>query len=109
MATPSHSYECPARPSRIDLAIAEAHGSTVALDTSNEALQTLKTMPTPSLKEMIEQKTRENGRLREELAYLGNMRRIGDGLAGEVDYVLEKLRFALITYKKEKERIESEK
>lgn len=54
----------------IDKAIAKAQGSSVALDATPESLKAAKTCPTPSLKEIIEDRTREVGRLREELAYL---------------------------------------
>ena len=60
----------PPTPTSIDIEIARNHGTTVAIEATDESLQASKIAPTPSLSEIIEHKTRENGRLRYELAYL---------------------------------------
>lgn len=85
------------------MVIAEANGASVALDAVPEILQAGKQCTTPSLTEIIEEKTRENGRLRGELAYLQQVRQLGESLREEVDYVCERLRFALLTFMKGKE------
>lgn len=58
----------PLTPTPIDVKIARNKGTSVAIEATNESLQASKTAQTLSLLEMIEQKTRENGRLRQELA-----------------------------------------
>ena len=95
----------PAPPRKIDREIAAARGSTVALDATRERLEAHKTTHTPSLKEIIESKTRENGRLRAEVVYLQSLGRLGEELRNEVDYVSERLRLALMNYQRAKETI----
>ncbi|KAK3934861.1 hypothetical protein QBC46DRAFT_324433 [Diplogelasinospora grovesii] len=63
------SPQKPPTPRSIDLMILRHKGSTVALNAMPETLQAAKAEPTPSLKRMIKTLSRENGRLREELAY----------------------------------------
>ena len=60
----------PLTPTSIHTENARNHGISIAIETTGESLQASKTAPTPSLSEIIEHKTRENGRLRHELAYL---------------------------------------
>lgn len=88
----------PALPRPIDRAIEQARGSTVALDATPGKLAASKMTPALSLKEIIEEKTRENGRLRAELAYYHEVGALGDALYGEVHDAAERLRLALITY-----------
>lgn len=90
----------PAAPRPIDKAIAQVHGSSVALDATRDNLNASKLLPTPSLKELIEEKTRENGRLREELAYLQQIQQLGDHLREEVEYVTERLHLAISSFRK---------
>ncbi|KAJ0370056.1 hypothetical protein COL26b_010260 [Colletotrichum chrysophilum] len=102
----SRLSETPVPPRDLDMAIANAHGSSVALEASHTTLQASKQTPDLSLKEIIELKTKENSRLRAEVAYLHNMRKIGEELAEEVDYVLDKLRLAIVTFNRDKDRAE---
>ncbi|KAF8856248.1 hypothetical protein BDZ45DRAFT_691882 [Acephala macrosclerotiorum] len=60
----------PPIPTPIDDEIARNNGTSVAIEATRESLEASKISTTPSLSEIIEHKTRENGRLREELAYL---------------------------------------
>lgn len=94
----AHRTNHPAPPRSIDKAIRDVRGSTVALDATPEKLEANKHPAPPSLKEIIEEKTRENGRLRAELAYLQSMQQIGEELRGEVDYVQERLRLAVVSF-----------
>lgn len=96
----------PATPRAIDKAIAQAHGLSVALDATRENLEACKTTTTPSLKEIIEIRTRENGRLREELAYLQRIQELGEHLREEVEYVTERLQFAVSSFRKGQKEVE---
>ncbi|KAH8683380.1 hypothetical protein BGZ60DRAFT_368887, partial [Tricladium varicosporioides] len=59
----------PPTPTSIDTKIALNNKTSVAIEATNESLQASKTIPTPSLSEIIDQRTKENSRLRHELAY----------------------------------------
>jgi hypothetical protein len=48
---------------------------------------------------MIEEQAREKGRLREEVAYLQGIEHLGEDLCGELQYVMERLNFAIINYR----------
>ncbi|KAI0165310.1 hypothetical protein GGR52DRAFT_575396 [Hypoxylon sp. FL1284] len=74
----------PALPRPLHEAIAKAHGSSVVLDATRKNLDAGKTLPTPSLKEMIEIKTRENG----------------ENLQEEAQYLSERLQFAVNSFRK---------
>jgi hypothetical protein len=90
----------PPTPTPINFEIARNNGTTVAIEATNERLQASKIAPTPSLSEIIEQQTRENGRLKEELR--DEQRKQGPGLylAKEVTLALEILQRAMIEYRK---------
>ncbi|KAI3341949.1 hypothetical protein F4824DRAFT_269720 [Ustulina deusta] len=90
----------------IDGAIANVQGSSVALNATRENLEAAKTHPTPTLKEIIEDRTREVGRLRQELAYLQEVERLGDYLREELEYVMGRLGVALTAFRKGQEDIE---
>ncbi|KAI0117241.1 hypothetical protein F4813DRAFT_160609 [Daldinia decipiens] len=90
----------PRPPRPLDETIAKANGSSVALDATRENLEAGKTAPTPSLKEIIEIRTRENGRLREELAYLHQIQILGENLREEVQYLSERLQLAISSFRK---------
>ncbi|KAF2803675.1 uncharacterized protein BDZ99DRAFT_547025 [Mytilinidion resinicola] len=53
----------------IDTEIDRNQGSSVAIEATQAKMQAAKKMPTPSLSQLIEQRTWENGQLRQELAY----------------------------------------
>ncbi|KAH6884979.1 hypothetical protein B0T10DRAFT_462671 [Thelonectria olida] len=96
----AHYQDSPMLPRRVDRAIAKAHGQTVALEATREELEAGKSPTTPSLKEIIDSKTRENGRLREELAYLQQLEKLGENLREELEYVMDRLRMAIVTFRK---------
>src|SRR2546430_8559384 len=98
----------PPTPTAIDIEIADNQGSTMAIETTPEKLQASKKMPTPSLSQMIEQLTRENGYLRQELAYQYRMRDASMYLLEETRFVVERLRMAVITFRKVQKEIEDE-
>lgn len=102
----AHNTDHPPLPRSIDRAIGDVRGSTVALDATPEKLAATKYPATPSLKEIVEDKTRENGRLRAELAYLQNMQQIGEELRGEVEYVEERLRLAVVSFRRRRKDLE---
>jgi hypothetical protein len=59
----------PPVPTAIDIQIANNNGSTVAIEAMPDRVQAAKKMPTPSLSQMIEQLTWQNGQLRSEIDY----------------------------------------
>lgn len=59
----------PPAPASIDIEIASHNGSTVAIEATPDRLQAAKKMPTPSLSQMVEQLTWQNGQLRSEIDY----------------------------------------
>ena len=85
---PESESDKPPKPTAIDIEIARNKGTSVAIEATNESLQASKSDPTPSLSEMIEQKTRENGRLTEELAHLHRKQ-------GPYTYLMEKVTLAM--------------
>lgn len=84
----------------VDAEIARHQGSSVAIDTSQKSLQAAKKMPTASLSQTVEELTRENGRLREELAYW--QRRDGASLylLGEVKDAVGSLQQAIVNFQR---------
>jgi len=88
---PESEYDIPSKPTPIDAEIARNKGTSVAIEATTESLQVCKNDPTPSLSEMIVQKTRENGRLREELAHLQRMQGPNKYLLEEVTLSVERL------------------
>ncbi|KAI0191343.1 hypothetical protein F4808DRAFT_465390 [Astrocystis sublimbata] len=93
----------------IDEAIAKARGSSVALDATRQSLEAGKMCPAPSLKEIIEDRTREVGRLREELAYVKEVEQLGDYLRQELEYVMGRLGMALTSFRKGQQAITRER
>jgi hypothetical protein len=57
----------PPTPTPLDFENARNKETTAKIEATNERLQASKTAPTPSLSESIEQQTRVNGRLRQQL------------------------------------------
>lgn len=105
----AHSPHHPALPRPIDQAIAQAQGSSVALDATAERLQAAKYHPTPSLSEIIEARTRENSRLRAELAYFQQVQQLGEHLKEELQYVTERLQLAVNSYNKGQKDLDQER
>ena len=96
--------DTPPAPAAIDAKIASLGGSTVAIDATQHRLQAAKKMPTPSLSQIVEQKTWENGRLRRELAFHQSKQAAALYLLEEVRLVEESLRQALANF----ERLDAE-
>jgi hypothetical protein len=96
---PTHS-DIPPAPTAVDVEIANHQGSTVAINATQERMQAAKKMPTPSLSQMIEQRTWENGQLRQELAYRQRKHGASMYLLEEVRLVVESLQQALLTFQK---------
>ena len=88
---PESESDTPPRPTAIDIEIARNKGTTVAIEATNENLQASKSDPTPSLSEMIEQVTRENGRLREQLAHLQAKEGPNTFLMDKVTFLMKEL------------------
>lgn len=95
---PELGSDLPPGPTPIDIEIARNRGTTIAIEATNESLQASKNDPTPSLSEMIEQTTRENGRLREELAHLQKKQGPNTFLLDKVTFVMKELEQAVIEY-----------
>jgi hypothetical protein len=92
--------DIPPEPTAVDVEIANHQDSTVAIDATQERMQAAKKMPTPSLSQMIEQRTWENGQLRQELAYRQRNHGASMYLLEEVRLVVESLQQALFTFQK---------
>jgi hypothetical protein len=88
----------PPQPAEIDMEIARNHGSTEAIAATKEKLEEAKHKPTPSLSEIIQQRTWENGQLRQELAYQRRKNDASIYLLGEVRCVVERLQQALLNF-----------
>jgi hypothetical protein len=90
----------PPTPTSIDAKIAHNNGTSVAIEATNKSLQASKIVPTPSLSEIIEQRTRENGRLRHELAYQQRKQAIDLSTLEKVGRVVAELRHTLREHKR---------
>ncbi|KAH7418762.1 hypothetical protein BKA64DRAFT_763401 [Cadophora sp. MPI-SDFR-AT-0126] len=90
----------PPTPTPIDTKIAHNNGTSVAIEATKESLQASKTVPTPSLSEIIDQRTRENGRLRHELAYQQRKQAIDLSTLEKVGRVVAELRHTLREHKR---------
>jgi hypothetical protein len=90
----------PPTPTSIDAKIAQNNGSSVAIEATSESIQSSKIVPTPSLSEIIDQRTRENGRLRYEVAYQQRIQEAGLFTLGEVGRVVAELRHILREHKR---------
>jgi hypothetical protein len=84
----------------LDKAIADRHGSSIAIEATRERIEATKAMPTPSLSKIIEQRTWENGQLRQELAH--HQRKYGASLylLEEVKRAVDSLQQALINFQR---------
>jgi hypothetical protein len=92
--------DTPPAPTAVEVEIASHKGSTVAIDATKERMQAAKKMPTPSLSQMIEQRTWENSQLKQELAYRQRKHGASMYLLEEVRLVVESLQQALLTFQK---------
>jgi hypothetical protein len=90
----------PHAPTPIDTEISRNKGTTVAIEATSENMQASKTAYTPSLSEIIDQRTRENGRLRQELANKQGKLGASVDLFQELRMIVEKLQQALINYQR---------
>ncbi|KAI9855643.1 MAG: hypothetical protein M1813_009689 [Trichoglossum hirsutum] len=98
----------PPAPAAVDVKIAHNEGSSVAIEATKERLQASKNIPTPSLSQIIEQKTWENGQLRQELAYQHRKHGAGMYFLEEVRSVVVNLQQVIINFQKLQEEIEDE-
>ncbi|GKU08787.1 unnamed protein product [Fusarium langsethiae] len=98
----------PASPRPIDREIAKAHGESVSLDATRDKLRATKLSTKQSPEEIIVERTREVGRLRAEVAYLQDVRQLGEYLCEEVEYVIDRLQLAVIAFHKGLQQIEGE-
>lgn len=92
------SVDAPPTPKPIDIQIAENNGSTVAIEATEKRMQDAKKMATPSLIHIIEQKTWENGQLRQELAYQQRKHAACMYLVEEVKLIVETLQKAPMNF-----------
>ena len=102
------STEAPPKPTDVDMKIARNQGSTLAIETTAARLEASKSLPTPSLSDLIYELTRQNGHLRQEVAY--HVRKDSGTLylEQEAKYLLERLRMALITFAKMRQEARDE-
>jgi len=90
----------------VDIEIARNQGSSVAIEATPENLQAAKRLPITSISETIEQKTRENGQLRQQLAYEIRRNKSSIFLLEEVKRAVDSLQQAIITFQKLNRNIE---
>jgi len=90
----------PPRPTSIDIVIGCNLGSTVALDATPARLQASKRAPKLSQSQEIERLVKENGCLRQELAYQHKMHEASKCLAREAKDVVERLQRAVLEFRK---------
>lgn len=90
----------PASPRAIDRHIAMANGTSVSIDATRERLEATKVSTNRTAEDIIVERTREVGRLRAEVAYLQDVRRLGEYLCEEVEYVIDRLQLAVIAFHK---------
>jgi hypothetical protein len=84
----------------INAKITQNNRTLVAIKATSESIQSSKIVPTPSLSEIINQRTRENGRLRYKVAYQQRIQEAGLFTLGEVGRVVAELRHILREYKR---------
>jgi hypothetical protein len=84
----------------VDAEIASHNGLTAADEATQERAQAAKKLPAPRLSQMVEQRTWENGQLRQELAYHQRKHAASMYLLEEVKVVVESLQVALVGFQK---------
>ena len=94
----AQNQDGPPEPTPLDIEIARNNGTTVALEATQKRLQASKRNPPPSLLQMVEQRTRENGQLRQQIAYLQRKNSAAVYLQEEIKYVDNLLGQALINF-----------
>jgi hypothetical protein len=90
--------DAPPTPTAVDAEIARNGGSSVAIEATKERSQAFKNNPTPSLSQIIEQRTWENGQLRQELLYQQRRHGASMYLLEEVKMAAKSLQQALINF-----------
>lgn len=93
------SNDRPPRPTSLDIMIGYNLGSTVALEATSTQLQASKQTPKPNKLEEIERLTRENGNLRQELAYYHKLQEASLQLAEDTRDAMNKLRQAVFEFR----------
>ena len=78
------------------------------LEAANENFQAPKRMPSPNLSQMVEQRTWENGQLRQELMYQQRKHGASMYFLEEVRLAVESLQQALVNFEKLDTEIENE-
>ena len=96
----------PLAPTAAEAEMASCSGSTVADEAALESTQAAKKIPAPRLSQMIEQRTWENGQLRNELAYHQRKHAASVYLLEEVRVVVESLHQALANFQRLNEETE---
>ena len=96
----------PLVPTAAEAEIASCGGSTVVDEAALESTQATMKMPAPRLSQMIEQRTWENGQLRNELAYHQRKHAASVYLLEEVRVVVESLHQALANFQRLNEETE---
>ena len=96
----------PLVPTAAEAEMASCSGSTVADEAALESTQATKKMPAPRLSQVIEQRTWENGQLRNELAYHQRKHAASVYLLEEVRVVIESLQQALANFQRLNEETE---
>jgi hypothetical protein len=88
----------PLAPTPINAKIARNNGTLVAIKATSENMQASKTAYTPSLSKIIDQRTRENGQLRQELNHKQSKLRASVDLLKELRMIVKRLQQAIINY-----------
>lgn len=98
----------PPPPNPIDIEIGRNNGSTVALEATPERVQASKRMPIPTLSQRIEELTRENSHLRQEVAYHQRLQRPMRDLQRGLESAMRKLQQHIDGFNKEQREAEAE-
>jgi hypothetical protein len=97
----------PPAPSPVDIQIGRNNGSSVPLEATRERMVSSKRM-TPTPFQRIEQLNRENGRLREEVAYHQKLESVGSYFTKEAKDALEILQQAVFELRRAQKEIREE-
>jgi hypothetical protein len=92
----------------LDIEIGRNQGSSVGLEARPARLQETKHMPIPTLSKRIEELTRENGHLRQEVGFYQKMQSAVMLLQEDAEQVIEKLSLAIMGFRQAQKEAEDD-
>ncbi|KAI9763355.1 MAG: hypothetical protein M1840_000547 [Geoglossum simile] len=105
---PASKSDRPPPLTSIDIEIGRNRGSSVALEASPARLQASKKTPIPSLSQRIEELTKENGNLRQEVLFHQKMQTAITYLQQDTEYAVKRLNQAVADFSKARKVAEDE-